>query len=179
MQDQALELFGRHGYELVTARQIAEASGVTERTFFRHFGNKEGVVLWYVDDERPVRLDASQAAAGIQAVAEHHARWLAKSERESKLLVARTLLIVTTPALRAQWLDKNHQRALWLADQVALLAGADQFQCRTIAAGVFAAACAAAELWAVAGGREPLDEVLDHAFDALRGREDTTVQTRP
>lgn len=36
----ALELFGEHGYDAVSAAQIAARAGVTERTFFRHFASK-------------------------------------------------------------------------------------------------------------------------------------------
>lgn len=36
----ALELFDRCGYDAVTASEIAEAAGFSERTFFRHFASK-------------------------------------------------------------------------------------------------------------------------------------------
>ena len=37
----ALDLFARQGYERTTVAQIAAAAGVTEMTFYRHFGSKE------------------------------------------------------------------------------------------------------------------------------------------
>ena len=37
LQDAALELFAARGYEQTTATEIAQAVGLTERTFFRHF----------------------------------------------------------------------------------------------------------------------------------------------
>jgi AcrR family transcriptional regulator len=36
----ARELFGLHGYDAVTTRQIAESAGVSEQMVFRHFGSK-------------------------------------------------------------------------------------------------------------------------------------------
>lgn len=41
----ALELFEREGYDHVTTARIAETAGVTQRTFFRHFGTKLDALL--------------------------------------------------------------------------------------------------------------------------------------
>src|SRR5215211_8796446 len=46
IQRQALRLFRERGYEATTVSQIAEASEVSESTFFRYFPTKEDVVLW-------------------------------------------------------------------------------------------------------------------------------------
>ena len=40
----AAELFGRHGVAQTTTRQVAAAAQTTERTLFKHFGSKEGLV---------------------------------------------------------------------------------------------------------------------------------------
>jgi AcrR family transcriptional regulator len=40
LQRAALELFATRGFEQTTAAEIAEAVGLTERTFFRHFSDK-------------------------------------------------------------------------------------------------------------------------------------------
>jgi AcrR family transcriptional regulator len=45
LQQAALELFAARGYEQTTATDIAEAVGVTERTFFRHFSDKREVLF--------------------------------------------------------------------------------------------------------------------------------------
>jgi len=45
LQDAALQLFEEHGYDPVTAADIAEAAGVTPRTFFRHFSDKREVLF--------------------------------------------------------------------------------------------------------------------------------------
>jgi AcrR family transcriptional regulator len=41
----AFELFGRQGYEQTTVAQIAAAAGVTEMTFYRHFGSKVQLLI--------------------------------------------------------------------------------------------------------------------------------------
>lgn len=40
----AQRLFALHGYENTTVREIADAAGVTERTFYRYFDGKEGLL---------------------------------------------------------------------------------------------------------------------------------------
>jgi len=61
VQDSAVELFERHGYESTTIEAIAAASGVSTATIYRHFGNKETIVLWderegIINDELEQRL---------------------------------------------------------------------------------------------------------------------------
>ena len=41
----ALDLFEAKGYETTTVDEIAEAAGISRRTFFRQFRAKEDVVL--------------------------------------------------------------------------------------------------------------------------------------
>src|SRR6478609_6584338 len=45
LQAAALELFATRGFEQTTAAEIAEAVGLTERTFFRHFEDKREVIF--------------------------------------------------------------------------------------------------------------------------------------
>ena len=45
LRDAALELFAARGYEQTTATEIAQAVGLTERTFFRHFTDKREVLF--------------------------------------------------------------------------------------------------------------------------------------
>ena len=45
LQEAALTLFAERGFDQTTAAQIAEAAGLTERTFFRHFTDKREVLF--------------------------------------------------------------------------------------------------------------------------------------
>jgi len=46
LQAAALELFTTRGFEHVTAAEIAQSVGLTERTFFRHFSDKREVLFY-------------------------------------------------------------------------------------------------------------------------------------
>ena len=66
LQASALDLFHRDGFEATSVAQIAEAAGVTERTFFRYFPSKEAVL--FQDHER--RLEWFGAALAARPVDE-------------------------------------------------------------------------------------------------------------
>ncbi|GAA5068004.1 TetR family transcriptional regulator [Nocardia callitridis] len=59
--DQALRLFADKGYEATTVDEIAEAAGISRRTFFRQFRSKEDVI--FADHESQL----SQAAEFLDA----------------------------------------------------------------------------------------------------------------
>jgi AcrR family transcriptional regulator len=44
VEQAARRLFAEQGYEATTVRQIADAAGVAERTFYRYFEGKEGLI---------------------------------------------------------------------------------------------------------------------------------------
>jgi AcrR family transcriptional regulator len=46
LQAAALELFATRGFEQVTAAEIAQSVGLTERTFFRHFADKREALFY-------------------------------------------------------------------------------------------------------------------------------------
>lgn len=50
LETHAVRLVGKRGLEATTVAAIAEAAGVTERTFFRYFASKHEAILGYVID---------------------------------------------------------------------------------------------------------------------------------
>lgn len=62
LQHAALELFGSRGYEQTTAAEIAQAAGLTERTFFRYFGDKREVLFYGQDTFVGAFLDGMATA---------------------------------------------------------------------------------------------------------------------
>ncbi|WP_405386243.1 TetR/AcrR family transcriptional regulator [Streptomyces sp. NBC_01102] len=45
LEQAALELYGEHGFDETTVKEIAQRAGLTERTFFRHFTDKREVLF--------------------------------------------------------------------------------------------------------------------------------------
>jgi AcrR family transcriptional regulator len=62
LQQSALELFHQDGFASTSVAQIAEAAGVTERTFFRYFPSKEAVLF----QDYESRLEWFRAALAVR-----------------------------------------------------------------------------------------------------------------
>jgi AcrR family transcriptional regulator len=62
LQAAALELFASRGFEQVTAAEIAQSVGLTERTFFRHFSDKREVLFYGQDQFLQAFTDGVDAA---------------------------------------------------------------------------------------------------------------------
>ncbi len=62
LQQAALELFTTRGFEQTTAADIAQAVGLTERTFFRHFVDKREVLFYGQDQFTQAFLDGVDTA---------------------------------------------------------------------------------------------------------------------
>lgn len=100
----ALELFTEHGYDNVTTEQIAQAAGVTQRTFFRHFPKKSDVLG--VEAERATNvffkmLEAQPPSktlieALVDSIREH-----ASSDQPAAQALAFSRLVRNNPGLEA------------------------------------------------------------------------------
>lgn len=69
IQDAAFTLFDRHDYNQVTIAQICAEAEVSESTFYRLFGTKEGLFTatpWEPQDGIPPEVDATHLAEAIR-----------------------------------------------------------------------------------------------------------------
>jgi AcrR family transcriptional regulator len=181
LQGHALRLFAEQGYDATTVDQIAAAAGVSHMTFFRYFPTKEDVVA--ADDYDPLLEELIRSRprdespidrvhAGVRAgLAQVY--W---AHRE--VILARTLLMAHTPALRAR-MSRDGQTTQLLLER-ALSDGAEP----TLATKVIAAACLATMTtailaWADSDGAGEMPDLIDEAFAALRDATGHPLHRRP
>jgi len=177
LQEQALRLFLAKGYDATTVEEIAAAAGVSHMTFFRYYPTKEDVVL--SDDydalivqgirERPV---GEPAVLKIRQSIRQGLDQVYLANRDS--LLARTRLIIGTPALRARlWGQQRATEALLAAELVASGNFGNQeddiyhLRVRVIASACLAAIVTAVEVWAETNGTSELPDLIDRALTSL------------
>jgi AcrR family transcriptional regulator len=66
LQQAAMELYSKRGFDETTVAEIAERAGLTERTFFRHFADKREV-LFAGSDQLKLAVVSAVAAAPVSA----------------------------------------------------------------------------------------------------------------
>ena len=146
----AFGLFVRQGYELTTVAQIAAAAGVTEMTFYRHFGSK---VQLLVDDpydpliaaaigEQPVDLaPLVRAIRGIRL-----ARRLPITDDEP--VRERVAIVAATPSLLPALRASTAATETAIAEQL-VADGADATDAANAAAAAMAALMTGLVRWAM------------------------------
>ncbi len=121
LQQAALELFATQGYEQTTATEIAQAVGLTERTFFRHFSDKREVLFLGQEVFVQAFLDGVDAAPPeaspmvVVASALGSATALFPDERRPHSR-ARQAVIEQNPALHERESHKLRSLAMTIAD---------------------------------------------------------------
>jgi AcrR family transcriptional regulator len=108
IQEQAMRLFRKRGWDATTVEQIADAAEVSPSTFFRYFPTKEDVVLYDATD--PLMFASFEAQPPELTVIEalrrsFHAVYTGLSPGELAREQVRQDLIRTVPELRARMLD--------------------------------------------------------------------------
>lgn len=173
IQEQALRLFLGQGYDATTVDEISAAAGVSHMTFFRNFPTKESVVD--TDDYDPMIAALIRARPAdedpITAVQRAMSHGLAAILPEAHdALLARTRLIMQTPALRARQADNLHATRVLFARALADRAGLAEppFALEVLAAAALAALTTALTAWSAGRGENDLEALVDEAFAALR-----------
>ncbi len=172
----ALELFEARGFENTTVAQIAEAAGVSEMTFFRHFATKEQAILADPYDPAIASAIAAQppgpalirAARGVRSA-------LDRIPDEALGNVRRRLRIIRRSAhLRAKSVGTTGASEAAISAQLAA-DGAGPTVARAAAAAVIAALSTALIEWAESE-QEPLSSALDLALRVLEAREEAASE---
>ncbi|MBP2335653.1 TetR/AcrR family transcriptional regulator [Saccharothrix coeruleofusca] len=150
LREAALRLAMERGPDNVRVDDIAEAAGVSPRTYNNYFSSREQAIVAAVTAERQSRVGAAVAAhpahvplaeAVVEAVVEQYTD---QGERARDAL----LLITTQPALREAFVDTAAAIEDPLATAIAQRLGdPDPHTARVLAAGVAAAVRVALQLW--------------------------------
>src|SRR5919107_5778945 len=93
----ALELFGRRGFDQVTVEDVCAEAGVGPATFYRHFGTKEGVVFSYRESFATALRTALDAAGPLPEQArlgEVLRRFAGFLEAQSEMLALRDQIVL-------------------------------------------------------------------------------------
>jgi AcrR family transcriptional regulator len=174
LQRAALELVAERGLDRVTIEDISDAADVSGRTFFNYFSSKEEAVA-APDPSRSDRLrDALvERPAGEDPVSALRAVLLGEiSEVIAKQAewVLRAKVVADNPSLLSLWVARFSEAERAVAEAIAERMGQsvdDDIYPRLLAAVALSAWRSAVTRWNGLGGAEPLDGLVEQAFDLL------------
>jgi AcrR family transcriptional regulator len=173
LEDAAIELFQRQGFERTTVEQIAEVCEVSPRTFFRYFASKEEVLFGDSADklqqvvavlesrpaDEPPLLSMRAATLSLVDVYE--------GERDRRKVIAE--IVAATPMLRAHGSERQDEWNDLAVDILTRQRGADappRFEVRLAVAAATAAVKVAIQTW-LEDATTDLRSLIERAFDRL------------
>jgi AcrR family transcriptional regulator len=171
LQEAALALYGERGFDHTTVAEIAERAGLTERTFFRHYGDKREVLFDGSDAFAEAfvgtvaKAPASEApidavTAGLEAAA-------ALLQERREFARTRQAVIAASPELQERELSKFALLSSALTDTLRQRGLADPAASLTaeLAIAVFRVAF---ERWIEASEDQDLSRLIRESLDQLR-----------
>jgi AcrR family transcriptional regulator len=172
LAETGLRLFLERGYDQTTLDAIAEAAGVSRRTLFHYFDQKEDILLTWKSGlvaairaailrEKPDRPPLDIVLSALLQLAEQY-------QAEDHIRIDR--LLASTDRLGASKLAKyaEQEQAVFEALVVLLPASDRRERLRLVAMASVGALRLALELWAERGGAESLADHLRRAFADLK-----------
>ena len=169
----ALGLFDRRGYDATTVEEIAADVGISPRTFFRYFPSKEDVVFAHHADAlarlRNVLDERLRTGGSVIAAVRAAVLALREDADRRELEAARLRVIRVTPALTARRYALSVEYEAAIAAAITPALGDDQgaWMRAMLVAGAAMGAMRAASLIAATSGGPAAAVVLDDAFDLL------------
>lgn len=168
----AVELFDAHGFDEVTIDEIAEAAGISRRTFFRYFASKEDAVLPEEDellDEFRRLLERRPPGEPIMTTVRRATRTLVTRAAivGGRHAHTRQRLVRDHPSINARALELRSRWETAVRDVLATHLGVDpatDLAVNVAAATSVSAARAAIDTWIARGGSDDLGALLDEAF---------------
>jgi len=184
LADAAWALFARKGYEATTVAEIADAAGVSRRTFFRYYGSKEEVLVATSDAVAEEMLAAVAARPPSEApllaikgaLVPVLERSLADPERSRAII----RLLRESSSLRRAMLDRHARMEERLAEHLAERLGSDTMSDSTPALLAFVARAlmdTAFNVW-YDQRRDDIPSLVDELFAGLAQHLPTAVPAR-
>jgi AcrR family transcriptional regulator len=168
----AMDLFSAHGYDETTTDEIAEAAGVSPRTFFRYFPTKESVLFsgrfGFIDSVSGVYLAQYETLSDYDALAESFAL-LAPGLKRIRHRIAQYREAITSSSVLLGRERQNHiDNIETVAEAIAQRRGlkAPDADCGLLAAVSLLLLERAVERWLSAPGLG-LDDLIRAEFSAL------------
>ncbi|MFJ6417109.1 TetR family transcriptional regulator [Paeniglutamicibacter sp. NPDC091659] len=177
LQERAMALFVRQGFDETTVAQIAEAAGVSQMTFFRHFPTKDAVVF---DDPYDPAIAAIVAAQPLGLPAMERVRlgllaaWGAVPETGDKATREKIRLVAGHPRLAA-CIRENNRRTEDLIVEALTGTGTVRLEARVAAGACLGGLTAALLDWAVEPDGQELGERMRAAL-AVMGESDSAAR---
>ncbi|MEV6281263.1 TetR family transcriptional regulator [Kribbella sp. NPDC051770] len=168
-------LFAEHGFDQVTADQIAAAAGMSRTSFFRYFPTKEDVVLGHLEEmgeQLTAALAARPADEGAwvaleQAFFDQFGETLEDPDRALRL----ARMMQDTPSLRARHLEKQQNWQDLLTPEVArrlrITDTPTDPRPRAVAGAALACLDAANQAWTNSNGTKDMRELITQAMSVL------------
>jgi AcrR family transcriptional regulator len=171
LEQAALELYLKRGFDSTTVAEIAEKAGVTERTFFRYFADKREVLFsgsaLLTDLLVQAALDAPRSSSPLAAVAAALEAVGAVLQQRGQGAARRQKVIVANPELRERELVKMASWASALTDALRQRGVPDPAAVVTAEAGI-AVFRVAFERWVEQPTKRDLPRIIRESLDQLK-----------
>jgi AcrR family transcriptional regulator len=175
LEDAALDLFERQGFDHTTVEEIAAVCDVSPRTFFRYFATKDQVLFGDEGEFSEMLADLEQRPAdepplrSVRAVVDAK---IESSADEPDRLVRRARVIAATPSLQIHGPYAEFAKLEAVVDALARRDAAAGIRPRLLelrlGVGVgFAAIRAALDTWIADGATGDLFAMVDEAFNRV------------
>ncbi|MFF0150701.1 TetR family transcriptional regulator [Micromonospora sp. NPDC005203] len=186
----ALDLFAARGFDETTVDEIAQAAGLTKRSFFRYFPAKEDAVFGGVDVTGEQVVDDIRARPADEDPWQSLHQVLRQWEQQihtSEQALASLRLIESTPSLRARLYQKRAQWRRHVSDALRDRPGVhlDSFDAELLTNAAAAILDTVSQEWLRSDGTAGRAALLDRAFAFLhpaatiRGHNTGFFETHP
>ena len=183
LEEAALELFAKQGFDGTTIEEIVEACDVSPRTFFRYFPTKEALLLSDADEKCQLLvtglLERPAGESPLRSIRESLVENLASLEHDRPRMLLQSRIMAETPGLRTYKIERQQSweeaifQALQTREAAAPGPGHSTFELRLVASTAIAALRAAVETWLEDGG--DVIALVDDAFARIGAGLDHSV----